>query len=63
MPIVNRNHCLSISTASFVFLVPIVTLVVEGGPDTLSAICNDLRNDIPVVLVDVSTNGLKNRIG
>ena len=31
-----------------------VTLVVEGGPDTLSAICNDLRNDIPVVLVDVS---------
>ncbi len=33
--------------------VPMVTLVVEGGPDTLSAIYNDLHNDIPVVLIDV----------
>ncbi|CAF1110172.1 unnamed protein product [Rotaria sordida] len=34
--------------------VPIVTIVVEGGPDTLSAIYNDLRVGIPVVLVDGS---------
>jgi hypothetical protein len=31
-----------------------VTIVVEGGPDTLLAIYNDLRKDIPVVLIDVS---------
>ncbi len=37
----------------FLFLVPTVTIVVEGGPDTLSAIYNDLRTDIPVVLIDV----------
>ncbi|CAF0911252.1 unnamed protein product [Rotaria sp. Silwood1] len=34
--------------------VPIVTIVVEGGPDTLSAIYNDLRVGIPIVLVDGS---------
>jgi phage baseplate assembly protein gpV len=34
-------------------LVPIVTIVVDGGPDTLLAIYNDLKNDIPVVLIDV----------
>ncbi|CAF4117301.1 unnamed protein product [Rotaria sp. Silwood2] len=34
--------------------VPTVTIVVEGGPDTLSAIYNDLRVGIPVVLVDGS---------
>ena len=31
-----------------------VTIVVEGGPDTLVAIYNDLRNEIPVVVIDVS---------
>ncbi|CAF1134485.1 unnamed protein product [Rotaria sp. Silwood1] len=34
--------------------VPIVTIVVEGGPDTLSTIYNDLSNSIPVVLIDGS---------
>lgn len=34
---------------------PVVTVVVEGGPDTLSAIQNDLRHNIPVVLIDVSS--------
>ncbi len=37
----------------FSFSVPTVTLVVEGGPDTLLTIYNDLRNDVPVVLIDV----------
>ena len=31
-----------------------MTIVVEGGPDTLSTICKDLRQDIPVVLIDGS---------
>ncbi len=31
-----------------------MTIVVEGGPDTLLTIYNDLRKDIPVVLIDVS---------
>jgi hypothetical protein len=30
-----------------------VTIVVEGGPDTLLAIYNDLCTGIPVVLIDV----------
>ncbi|CAF4967766.1 unnamed protein product [Rotaria sp. Silwood1] len=34
--------------------VPIVTIVVEGGPDTLSTIYKDLSNNIPVVLIDGS---------
>ncbi|UJR10750.1 hypothetical protein I4U23_014938 [Adineta vaga] len=34
--------------------VPNVTIVVEGGPDTLSTIYNDLYNGIPVVLIDGS---------
>ncbi|CAF4296998.1 unnamed protein product, partial [Rotaria sordida] len=33
---------------------PIVTIVVEGGPDTLLTIYRDLSNSIPVVLVDGS---------
>jgi hypothetical protein len=33
--------------------VPIVTIVVEGGPDTLFTIYRDLRSSIPVVLIDV----------
>ena len=37
-------------------LVPIVTIVVEGGPDTLFTIYQDLRNDIPVVLIDVNND-------
>ena len=43
----------------FLFLyiqVPIVTVVVEGGPDTLATIYKDLSNDIPIVLVDVSNS-------
>lgn len=39
---------------SLFILVPIVTIVVEGGPDTLLTIYNDLCSEIPVVLVDVS---------
>ena len=35
-----------------------MTIVVEGGPDTLSAIQNDLRHNIPVVLIDVSSFSL-----
>ncbi|CAF1054407.1 unnamed protein product [Adineta steineri] len=34
--------------------VPVVTIVVEGGPDTLSTIYNDLCMGIPVVLIDGS---------
>ncbi|CAF1230161.1 unnamed protein product [Rotaria sordida] len=34
--------------------VPIVTVVVEGGPDTLSTIYKDLYNNIPVVLINGS---------
>jgi len=51
----NDNGLSAIKKKSFYFeiLVPIVTIVVEGGPDTLSAIYKDLRNDIPVVLIDV----------
>ena len=42
------------SLISLLFSVAMVTIVVEGGPDTLVAIYNDLRNDIPVVVIDVS---------
>ncbi|CAF4113570.1 unnamed protein product, partial [Rotaria sp. Silwood2] len=35
-------------------LVPIVTIVVEGGPDTLLTIYEDISNNIPVVLIDGS---------
>jgi hypothetical protein len=38
---------------SFCISVPIVTIVVEGGPDTLFTIYRDLRSSIPVVLIDV----------
>ena len=34
-------------------LVPIVTVIVEGGPDTLSTVYNNLSNGIPVVVIDV----------
>ncbi|UJR35044.1 hypothetical protein I4U23_027820 [Adineta vaga] len=34
--------------------VPVVTIVVEGGPDTLFTICKDLRQNIPIVLIDGS---------
>ncbi|CAF1249047.1 unnamed protein product [Adineta ricciae] len=34
--------------------VPVVTIVVEGGPDTLLTIYKDLRQDIPIVLIDGS---------
>lgn len=33
--------------------VPIVTIVVEGGSDTILTVYKDLRNNIPVVLIDV----------
>ncbi|CAF5059510.1 unnamed protein product, partial [Rotaria sp. Silwood1] len=33
---------------------PVVTIVVEGGPDTLSTIYRDLSYRIPVVLVNGS---------
>ncbi|CAF0881591.1 unnamed protein product [Adineta steineri] len=35
-------------------IVPVVTIVVEGGPDTLLTIYKDLRRDIPIVLIDGS---------
>ncbi|CAF0835391.1 unnamed protein product [Didymodactylos carnosus] len=35
-------------------VVPVVTIVVEGGPDTLYTIYNDLKHGIPVVLIDGS---------
>ncbi|CAF2128607.1 unnamed protein product [Rotaria magnacalcarata] len=34
--------------------VPVVTVVVEGGPDTLITIYKDLSNGIPVILIDGS---------
>ncbi|CAF4148895.1 unnamed protein product, partial [Rotaria sp. Silwood2] len=34
--------------------VPVVTIVVEGGPDTLATIYKDLSNGIPVVLINGS---------
>ncbi|CAF3473511.1 unnamed protein product [Rotaria socialis] len=34
--------------------VPVVTVVVEGGPDTLTTIYKDLSNGIPVILIDGS---------
>ena len=34
-------------------LVPIVTVIVEGGPDTLTTIHSNLSNNIPVVVIDV----------
>lgn len=37
-----------------VVLVPIVTIVVEGGPDTLATIYRDLRTGIPIVLIQGS---------
>ncbi|CAF3990732.1 unnamed protein product [Rotaria sordida] len=43
-----------LETANYKKGVPIVTIVVEGGPDTLLTIYRDLSNSIPVVLVDGS---------
>ncbi|CAF1276333.1 unnamed protein product [Rotaria magnacalcarata] len=36
------------------FPVPVVTIVVEGGRDTITNIYNDLRANIPVVIIDGS---------
>jgi hypothetical protein len=36
------------------FLVPAVTIVVEGGRDTIANMYYDLRANIPVVIIDVS---------
>lgn len=36
------------------FLVPTVTIVVEGGKDTIANMYYDLRANIPVVIIDVS---------
>lgn len=38
----------------FFFLVPAVTIVVEGGKDTITNMYYDLRANIPVVIIDVS---------
>ena len=35
-------------------IVPTVTIVVEGGRDTIINMYYDLQNDIPVVIIDVS---------
>jgi len=34
-------------------LVPIVTIVIEGGDSTIENIYNDLRANIPIVIIDV----------
>ncbi len=34
-------------------LVPVVTIVVEGGRDTITNMCYDLKSTIPVVIIDV----------
>ena len=36
------------------YLVPVVTIVVEGGKNTLINIYYDLRDNVPVVLINVS---------
>jgi hypothetical protein len=36
------------------FVVPVVTIVVEGGKDTITNMYYDLRANIPVVIIDVS---------
>jgi hypothetical protein len=36
------------------FVVPAVTIVVEGGKDTITNMYHDLRDNIPVVIIDVS---------
>ena len=38
----------------YLFSAPIVTIVVEGGKDALKNMYNDLREDIPVVIIEVS---------
>jgi hypothetical protein len=35
-------------------LVPVVTVVVEGGRDTITNIYHDLHANIPIVIIDVS---------
>ena len=39
---------------SLLYLVPVVTIVVEGGRDTITNMYYDLRANIPVVIIDVS---------
>lgn len=52
--IVNKIYFFLFSNFVFVdFEVPIVTIVVEGGPDTLLTMYRDLRSQIPIVLIDV----------
>ncbi|CAF1069123.1 unnamed protein product [Adineta steineri] len=36
-------------------IVPVVTIVVEGGKDTITNIYYDLRDNIPVLIIDVTT--------
>ena len=45
---------LSSLCVAIVFLVPAVTIVVEGGKDTITNMYYDLRANIPVVIIDVS---------
>lgn len=35
-------------------LVPIITLLFEGGEDSIRSIYNDLRKNIPVIIVNVN---------
>jgi hypothetical protein len=37
------------------FLVPAVTLLFEGGEDSVRSIYNDLRRNIPVIIIHVSS--------
>jgi len=42
-------------------LVPIVTIVIEGGDSTIENIYNDLRANIPIVIIDVRWENRRNR--
>ena len=37
-----------------VFVAPVVSLVLEGGKDTIANIYYDVKANIPVVIIDVS---------
>ena len=38
----------------YLYSVPVVTVVVEGGKDTIANVTYDLRENVPVVLINVS---------
>lgn len=52
-PSKNKSKTNVLEIFFFWFSVPVVTMVVEGGRDTIANIYYDLRANIPVVLIDV----------